>query len=90
VPIYLAIVAVLACLPAKDAWAQVGGSAVNVQGWPGGAGGQVVCDGRMGCAPLRPGCRVIRGGGSFDTIVSCGSEAGRKRPRQKSMSGSEN
>jgi hypothetical protein len=93
VPMRLAIVTlvVLAWMPGKAAWAQLGAVAGDVDRRPGGgAGGQIVCDGRMGCAPLRPGCRVVRGGGSFGTAVICGTEKGGKRARQKSMSGSEN
>jgi hypothetical protein len=90
--IYFAMVglAVLTCVPGTAALAQGGAVTGPAERWPGRAGGEIVCDGRRGCAPLRPGCRVLRGGGSFDTVVSCGPDAGRKSPKQKSMRGSEN
>ena len=74
----------------QAACAQLGRSAGDVEPRYGAAPGQIVCDGRMGCAPLRPGCRLVRGGGSFDTAVVCAGQKGRKGAKQRSMSGSEN
>jgi hypothetical protein len=81
--------AVLTCM-ADAAWAQTAGAAGDAKRRPSEASGHIVCDGRMGCAPLRPGCRLVRGGGSFDTVVVCGNEKAGKRATHRSMSGSEN
>jgi hypothetical protein len=84
------VIAILTCMGDGVAWAQAVGAAGDAQRRPSGASGLIVCDGRMGCAPLRPGCRLVRGGGSFDTIIACGSEKAGMRAPQRSMRGSEN